>query len=70
MIKISEPPSFQRQACRHLSLHDDTEQWHGFAIMNAIIDPDTRVSVFGGAPSTEISRSRTIRGRRRNLASR
>ncbi len=31
------------------ALHDDTEQWHGFAIMNAIIDPDTRVSVFGGA---------------------
>jgi outer membrane cobalamin receptor len=31
------------------ALHDDTEQFHGFAIMNAIIDPDTRVSVFGGA---------------------
>ncbi len=31
------------------ALHDDTEQWHGFAIMNAILDPDTRVSVFGGA---------------------
>ncbi|VTZ24518.1 Outer membrane receptor proteins, mostly Fe transport [Methylocella tundrae] len=31
------------------ALHDNTEQWHGFSIMNAIIDPDTRVSVFGGA---------------------
>lgn len=31
------------------ALHDRTEQWHGFAIMNAILDPDTRVSVFGGA---------------------
>lgn len=31
------------------ALHDDTEQFHGFAILNAILDPDTRVSVFGGA---------------------
>lgn len=31
------------------ALHDNTEQWHGFAIMNAIIDVDTRISVFGGA---------------------
>lgn len=31
------------------ALHDETQQWHGFAIVNDILDPDTRVSVFGGA---------------------
>ncbi len=31
------------------ALHDETQQWHGFAIVNDILDQDTRVSVFGGA---------------------
>jgi outer membrane receptor protein involved in Fe transport len=31
------------------ALHDETQQWRGFAIVNDIIDPDTRVSAFGGA---------------------
>jgi outer membrane receptor protein involved in Fe transport len=31
------------------ALHDTTQQFHGLAIMNGIIDPDTRVSLFGGA---------------------
>jgi outer membrane receptor protein involved in Fe transport len=31
------------------ALHDRTRQFHGFASMNAIVDPDTRVSLFGGA---------------------
>lgn len=29
--------------------HDTTQQFHGFSYMSGIIDPDTRVSVFGGA---------------------
>jgi outer membrane receptor protein involved in Fe transport len=31
------------------AIHDATQQFHGFAYMSGIIDPDTRVSVVGGA---------------------
>jgi outer membrane receptor protein involved in Fe transport len=31
------------------AIHDSTQQFHGFAYMSGIIDPDTRVSVIGGA---------------------
>jgi outer membrane receptor protein involved in Fe transport len=31
------------------AIHDSTQQFHGFSYMSGIIDPDTRVSVFGGA---------------------
>jgi TonB dependent receptor len=31
------------------AIHDETQQFHGFAYMSGIIDPDTRVSVVGGA---------------------
>jgi outer membrane receptor protein involved in Fe transport len=31
------------------AIHDSTQQYHGFAYMSGIIDPDTRVSVIGGA---------------------
>jgi hypothetical protein len=31
------------------ALHDATQQFHGFAYMSGIIDPDTRVSLIGGA---------------------
>ena len=31
------------------AIHDLTQQFHGFAYMSGIIDPDTRVSVIGGA---------------------
>ena len=31
------------------AIHDETQQFHGFAYMSGIIDPDTRVSVIGGA---------------------
>src|ERR1700736_1486475 len=31
------------------AIHDSTQQLHGFAYMSGIIDPDTRVSVIGGA---------------------
>jgi outer membrane receptor protein involved in Fe transport len=31
------------------AIHDSTQQFHGFAYMSGVIDPDTRVSVIGGA---------------------
>src|SRR3984893_7020172 len=31
------------------AIHDSTQQLHGFSYMSGIIDPDTRVSVIGGA---------------------
>ena len=31
------------------AIHDATQQFHGFSYMSGIIDPDTRVSVVGGA---------------------
>jgi outer membrane receptor protein involved in Fe transport len=31
------------------AIHDSTQQFHGFAYMSGIIDPDTRMSVIGGA---------------------
>jgi outer membrane receptor protein involved in Fe transport len=31
------------------AIHDSTQQFHGFAYMSGIVDPDTRVSVIGGA---------------------
>jgi outer membrane receptor protein involved in Fe transport len=31
------------------AIHDSTQQFHGFAYMSGLIDPDTRVSVIGGA---------------------
>lgn len=31
------------------ALHDRTRQFHGFASMSGIIDPDTRISLIGGA---------------------
>jgi outer membrane receptor protein involved in Fe transport len=31
------------------AIHDSTQQFHEFSYMSGIIDPDTRVSVFGGA---------------------
>jgi hypothetical protein len=31
------------------AIHDSTQQFHGFDYMSGIIDPDTRVSVIGGA---------------------
>jgi hypothetical protein len=31
------------------AIHDATQQFHGFAYMSGIIDPDTRISVVGGA---------------------
>ena len=31
------------------AIHDATQQFHGFSYMSGIIDPDTRVSLIGGA---------------------
>jgi hypothetical protein len=39
----------ENPAATYNALHDATQQFHGFSYMSGIIDPDTRVSVVGGA---------------------
>jgi TonB dependent receptor len=39
----------ENPATTYNALHDETQQFHGFSYMSGIIDPDTRVSVVGGA---------------------
>jgi outer membrane cobalamin receptor len=39
----------ENPASTYDALHDSTRQFHGFAYMSGIIDPDTRVSLMGGA---------------------
>jgi TonB dependent receptor len=39
----------ENPAATYNAIHDTTQQLHGFSYMSGIIDPNTRVSVFGGA---------------------
>jgi outer membrane receptor protein involved in Fe transport len=39
----------ENPAATYNALHDATQQFHGFSYMSGIIDPDTRVSLIGGA---------------------
>jgi hypothetical protein len=39
----------ENPAATYNALHDATQQFHGFFYMSGIIDPDTRVSLIGGA---------------------
>ena len=39
----------ENPAATYNAIHDATQQFHGFSYMSGIIDPDTRVSVVGGA---------------------
>ncbi len=39
----------ENPAATYNAIHDATQQLHGFSYMSGIIDPNTRVSVFGGA---------------------
>jgi TonB dependent receptor len=39
----------ENPAATYNAIHDETQQFHGFSYMSGIIDPDTRVSVVGGA---------------------
>ncbi|QBR70510.1 TonB-dependent receptor [Beijerinckiaceae bacterium] len=39
----------ENSAATFNALHDATQQLHGFAYMSGIVDPDTRVSLMGGA---------------------
>ena len=46
---LSNERGIENPAPTYNALHDATQQIHGFSYMSGIIDPDTRVSVLGGA---------------------
>jgi hypothetical protein len=46
---LSDERGIQNPAPTYTAIHDATQQIHGFSYMSGIIDPDTRVSVLGGA---------------------
>jgi outer membrane receptor protein involved in Fe transport len=46
---LSNERGIENPAATYNAIHDATQQIHGFSYMSGIIDPDTRVSVLGGA---------------------
>jgi outer membrane receptor protein involved in Fe transport len=46
---LSNQRGIENPAPTYNAIHDATQQIHGFSYMSGIIDPDTRVSVLGGA---------------------
>jgi hypothetical protein len=46
---LSNQRGIENPAPTYNAIHDTTQQIHGFSYMSGIIDPDTRVSVLGGA---------------------
>src|ERR1700724_3382983 len=46
---LSNERGIENPAPTYNAIHDATQQLHGFSYMSGIIDPDTRVSVIGGA---------------------
>ncbi|HEY8031384.1 MAG TPA: TonB-dependent receptor [Methylocella sp.] len=46
---LSNERGIENPAPAYNAIHDATQQIHGFSYMSGIIDPDTRVSVLGGA---------------------
>jgi hypothetical protein len=46
---LSNERGIENPAATYNAIHDATEQIHGFSYMSGIIDPDTRVSLIGGA---------------------
>ncbi|MBO0734140.1 MAG: ligand-gated channel, partial [Methylocapsa sp.] len=46
---LSNERGIENPAATYDAIHDATEQIHGFAYMSDIIDPNTRVSLLGGA---------------------
>jgi outer membrane receptor protein involved in Fe transport len=48
-VHLSNERGIENPAATFNAIHDSTQQLHGFAYMSGVIDPDTRVSVFGGA---------------------
>ena len=46
---LSNERGIENPAPTYNAIHDATQQIHGFSYMSGIIDPDTRVSVLGGA---------------------
>ena len=46
---LSNERGIENPAPTYNAIHDATQQIHGFSYMSGIIDPDTRVSVIGGA---------------------
>lgn len=46
---LSNERGIENPAATYNAIHDATQQIHGFSYMSGVIDPDTRVSVFGGA---------------------
>ncbi|MGH6850634.1 MAG: TonB-dependent receptor [Methylocella sp.] len=46
---LSNERGIENPAPTYNAIHDSTQQFRGFAYMSGIIDPDTRVSVFGGS---------------------
>jgi outer membrane receptor protein involved in Fe transport len=47
--RLSNERGIENPAPTYDAIHDATQQLHGFSYMSGIIDPDTRVSVLGGA---------------------
>lgn len=47
--RLSNERGIENPAPTFNAIHDATEQLHGFSYMSGVIDPDTRVSVIGGA---------------------
>src|ERR1700730_12223794 len=46
---LANARGIENPAATFNAIHDSTQQFRGFADMSGIIDPDTRVSLFGGA---------------------
>jgi outer membrane receptor protein involved in Fe transport len=46
---LSNGRGIENPAATYNAIHDATEQLHGFSYMSGIIDPNTRVSMIGGA---------------------
>src|SRR6202047_1758741 len=46
---LSNERGIENPAPTYNAIHDATQQLHGFSYMSGIIDPDTRVSMLGGA---------------------
>src|ERR1700758_230928 len=46
---LSNERGIENPAATYNAIHDATEQLHGFSYVSLILDPNTRVSLFGGA---------------------
>jgi hypothetical protein len=46
---LSNERGIENPAATYNAIHDSTEQIHGFSYVSVILDPNTRVSLFGGA---------------------